>query len=336
MTHRANSLYGRLKKAAISAVFGVSAILAGTQAFAQDTISLRLDWLPSGYHAPLFYGLAKGFYSDVGIDLVIADGKGTNVALQSVATGNDLIGLANYATMLAATDRDLPVIGIGGLIQKLPDAIISLEGSNIKSAEDLVGKSIATAGTSATVQLLMSYLANEKGIDTSKINIVQTDASAFRATLLQRQVDAIAAWALSDALLVAKEAPIDPPLLFPDMGVNMLGTGFVASKNTVETQGDVLRRFMAATNRAYTEAFENPEAAAEALAAARPAIDVDTVVKQIKLLPDFLWTANSAGHAVGWTAREDWELTARLLKTYSNLQKEVDLDAAYTNEFVAD
>jgi NitT/TauT family transport system substrate-binding protein len=315
--------------AGFSAMAGIGSAVA-----AEDVVTLRLDWLPSGYHAPLFLGVAKNYYKDAGINLTIADGKGTNVALQAVAAGNDMIGLANYTTMLMAADKDLPVVGIGGLLQKQPDAIIALKGTGIKTPQDLIGKSIATAGTTNTARLFFTYLGREKGIDISKIRVVQTDASATRTTLLQNKVDAIAAWALSDALLVAGEKPIDPPMLYADHGFNVLGIGFVVSKTTAASKGDVLTRFMSATAKAYAEAIKDPQAAAEALAAVRTGVDKDRIIAQIKLLPDFMQTANSAGKPFGWTSRADWEQTKTLLTAYYDLKKPVDLDTAYTNGFV--
>lgn len=299
-----------------------------------ETVTLRLDWIPSGYHAPLFLGLQRGYFSDVGIDLKIEDGKGTNVALQAVAAGNDMIGLANYATMVQATDLNIPLVGIGGLIQKLPDAMIALQGSGIKVPKDLEGHSIATSGTSSTARLFLDYLAKEKGVDIAKIKLIQTDPNGYRAALLTGRVDVISAWALSDAILVAEAKPIEPPMLFADYGFNVLGTGFVVSKTTADTKGDLLRRFMAATGKSYEAGIKEPEAAAEALASQRNSINKDAIVKQVKLLSGFLWTPNSKGHPVGWTARADWEQTVKLLSTYFQMTRAVDIDKLYTNDFI--
>ncbi len=101
-----------------TAGLAVVAVTAGIAppAGAADDLSLRLDYLPQGYHAPLFYGVAKGYYTEQGINLKIADGKGSNASLQSVAAGNDNIILANYATMAQSTAQGMPVVAIGGMI----------------------------------------------------------------------------------------------------------------------------------------------------------------------------------------------------------------------------
>src|SRR5262245_56652713 len=69
-------------------------------ALAQATLqpaTLRLDWLASGYHVPFFLALERGYYREHGIDLQIADGKGSTTTIQVVASGSDTFGAANLS-----------------------------------------------------------------------------------------------------------------------------------------------------------------------------------------------------------------------------------------------
>ena len=50
------------------------------------------------------------------------------------------------------------------------------------------------------------------GIDITKIRQVQMDAAATTTALLQGQVDFTTGWAFTDALRVAKQKPIEPPM----------------------------------------------------------------------------------------------------------------------------
>src|SRR5215468_3650009 len=191
MTRRSAAL------AATLAVFvGVGA--AGT-ADAADDLTLRLDYLPQGYHAPLFYGLAKGFYAEQGISLRIADGKGSNTSLQSVAAGNDTIVIANYATMAQSTTQGMPVVAIGGLIQRLPDAIIALADSGIKSPKDLEGRTGSIPATSAIYKLFPAFAA-AAGVDLKKVKMVQISAGNSHAALLQGQVDFTTGWTFTQGV----------------------------------------------------------------------------------------------------------------------------------------
>lgn len=308
-------------------------VASSARAETLEPISLRLDFLPTGYHAPLFLGVAKGYYKDQGIDLQIADGKGTNVALQSVVAGNDLIVLANYSTMAQSVAKGMPVIAIGGLVQRLPDSVISLKGSGIKTPKDLEGRAMTIAPTSAVFKLFAAFTV-ATGIDASKIRLIQADPNAVLAALLQGQVDCATGWAFTDALKVAAQKPIEPPMLLSDYGVNVLGTGFVVQKDTATAKAGLIRRFMTATAMSYAVGTKDPDAAIDAMVAARPNVDHDLMLSQFKLFPRFLNTDRSMGHGFGWMSDEDWVQTVDLLKKYFDMTENVEVASLYTNEFL--
>lgn len=86
--------------AGIAGLFLSLSSLTATHAADVKQVTLQLDWLPTGYHGPIFLALQKGYYRDAGIDLKIIDGQGTGPALQAAASGNADIVLANYARMI--------------------------------------------------------------------------------------------------------------------------------------------------------------------------------------------------------------------------------------------
>jgi len=307
-------------------------LLAATPLHAEP-VSLRLDWLPSGYHAPIFLALQKGYYKDVGIELTIADGKGTNPALQSVTAGNDMIVLANYSTMIQSVATGMPLMAIGGLVQRTPDSIISLKDHPIARPEDLLGKTIVVPPDSAASKLFAAFLVAAK-LDASKIKILNVNSNTVATTLLQGQADAMTGWSFTDALKVASQKPIAPPIPLSDYGVSFLGTGFVVTRETAKTKADLLKRFMSATAKGYAEGTQDPKAAIAALVAQRPLVDGALLLDQFSAFPPFIHTAASAGKPFGWTAKSDWDTTYDLLRKYFDMQQTVDVSTLYTNEFV--
>jgi NitT/TauT family transport system substrate-binding protein len=304
-----------------------------TRAADLQTVTLGLDFLPTAYHAPLFLGVVKGEYKAEGIDLQISDGKGSNVALQAVAAGNVMIVLANYATMAQAVGQGMPVVAIGGLVERLPDSVISLKGSGLKTPKDLEGHSMTIPPASAVFRLFRAFAA-ATGIDLDKIKQIQTDSNATLTGLLQGQVDFTVGWAFTDALKVASQKPIEPPMLFADYGVNVLGTGFVVQKQTVAKDRALLQRFLAVTANVYAEAAKNPKAAAAAMAVARPNVDPALILSQFELFPRFLNSKRSEGHGFGWMSAEDWAETIEILKKYFDMKETVDVASLYTNDLL--
>jgi NitT/TauT family transport system substrate-binding protein len=313
---------------------GLLGLTYSALARAADSMSLRLDYLPQGYHAPLFYGLEKGFYKDQGIDLQLFDGKGSNPSLQAVAAGNDTIVLANLTAMLQSAAVGMPVVAIGGLVQKLPDSIIALKGSGIKTPKDMEGRSLSIPPASAVFRIFPAF-AKAAGIDLSKVKLVQMASGATHTALLQGQVDMTTGWAITQGVSISRHKPIEPPIMFADYGINLLGAGFVVRQDTAATKKDLLKRFMAATAKSYDAGLKDPEGATTALIAARPQIDRSESLETLRLFPPYLHTDSSKGHPFGWMARQDWEKTLDIMRKYFEFTASVDLNKMYTNEFVS-
>jgi NitT/TauT family transport system substrate-binding protein len=227
----------------------------------------------------------------------------------------------------------MPVVAIGGLVQRLPDSVISLKGSGIKTPKDLEGRSMTIPPASAIYKLFPAFAA-ATGIDLAKIKQIQTDSNATLTGLLQGQVDFTVGWAFTDALRVAAQKPIEPPMLLSDYGVNVLGTGFVVQKTTATTKAALIRKFLAATAKSYDEATANTQAAVDAMAQARPNVDPDLILNQLKLFPRFLNSERSKGHGFGWMSPDDWVQTVEILKKYFDLKETVDVASLYTNDLL--
>ncbi len=215
----------------------------------------------------------------------------------------------------------------------MPDLIIALKDSGIKSPKDLEGRTGSIPATSAVYKLFPAF-ARAAGVDMKKVKMVQISAGTSHAALLQGQVDFTTGWAFTQGVQIAKHKPIEQPILMADYGLNILGVGFVVTRTTAAAKGDALKRFMTATARAYREGVKDVEGSANAMFAARPETEKDVLLAQFKLLPPFLHSDRTQGRSFGWMAREDWVQTIDILQKYFELAGAVDVDKVFTNDFV--
>ncbi len=65
---------------------------AGASAAAMTKVTLTLNWVPYGEHAPFYYGVKKGFYSAEGIDLTIKSGTGSGNTILQVSQDKTTFG----------------------------------------------------------------------------------------------------------------------------------------------------------------------------------------------------------------------------------------------------
>jgi NitT/TauT family transport system substrate-binding protein len=327
--------------ALVAALMGMAAtpvLLAATTepASAQNKLeaaSLRLDWLASGYHVPFFYALERGFYRDQGIDLTIADGKGSTTTLQVVASGNETFGATNLSTMALGIAKGMPVVAVAALIQKSPDAILSLKDGGIARPKDIEGKRGAFVSTSASTKIFPAF-AKAAGINTDKVTKLQIEGSARYSVLLQGNADFVLGWSFTDNFKINKHKPTAEPILFADSGVNILGIGLVVSKETLKQHSSLVKRFLAATVKGIDEAVSNPKAAIDATMKVRPNTDREALADAAMHLKPFLRTKHSENHPYGWMAKEDWEQSKQILVQYLGLSVSISIDSLYTNAYL--
>ncbi|MBS0222462.1 MAG: ABC transporter substrate-binding protein [Proteobacteria bacterium] len=332
MNMKKRTLLKYLSSAASLQAIGLSA--SGARAQSRQSATLRLDWTPSGYHAPYFLALSRGFYKEQGIDIQIFDGKGSLSTLTAISEGSDTIGIASLATVALGISQGRPLLAIGGMIQTMPDSVISLKGSGITKPKDLEGKTWGYNPDDYSTRLFPAFAA-AAGFDASKVKKIQLSHAIVHTSLLQGKIDFMIGWEFTDALRVARQKPIERPIKYADYGVNMLGGGLFVSKKTAAENPALLRSFMAATAKGFKEGLKDPQAAVAALAAARPSSDRELLLEQLNRTPPYLHTKNSAGKGFGYMAQADWEQTLVLMKqAFETFKGDLKPNDVYTDDFL--
>jgi ABC-type nitrate/sulfonate/bicarbonate transport system substrate-binding protein len=80
------SRFTRPQSLALAAVLFITCGVAAARAQNAQRVSLRLDWVTSGYHAPYFVGIKNGYYKDAGLDVSIAIPDSAIGSLQMIGT----------------------------------------------------------------------------------------------------------------------------------------------------------------------------------------------------------------------------------------------------------
>ena len=141
------------------------------RAAALTPVTFQLSWLHSVPFGGSYIADAKGYWSDLGLDLSLASG-GPNAPVEPpVVTGTALMGISAADCTAAAVENDAPFKILAVAMQKNPFAISSLPENPVRSPADLVGKSIGMATTNTPVLKAMCDL---NGVNIEAIDIVPT------------------------------------------------------------------------------------------------------------------------------------------------------------------
>ena len=307
-------------------------LVAAGGAWAQDKVSLRLNWYLGGLHVPFYYGKERGLYAAEGIDLTINEGRGSANTVQVVAAGSDTFGLADSSSVILTASKGADVKSVMSLLNSTGFAVISLASSGIRTPKDLEGKRLAVSPGDPLGQLFQALAAVNK-IDMSKISLVQVDPAAKVVSVLEKRADALLGGA-DDQFFLIKQRGIEPAALrFADHGANIVGMTILTKTEVIKAKPDLVRRFVRATARSWEESKKNPGAAVDAALKVKGDLNRQSTLEQLMVDIDLLDSKNSKGR-IGWGAQADWDQTLTLLKQYRGLQTEQPWSAFHTNEFV--
>jgi NitT/TauT family transport system substrate-binding protein len=308
-------------------------LLLATPASAEDAVSFRLNWYMGGAHAPFFLGKERGYYREAGIDLTINEGRGSANTAQVVAAGTDTFGLADSSSVMRLVSKDAPIRTVMSLLNASSFGVISLEETGIRVPKDLEGKKLAITAGDALTQLFPAFASFNK-LETSTITLVQIDPAGKVVALLEKRVDAILG-GLDDQYFLVKQKGFNPSgLSFAKNGANTVGLTILTQDATIASKSDLVRRFIAATQKAWTAARQDPDAAINALLKAKPGLDFESQENQLVADLPNLYSPATEGKPIGWGALSDWESTEKLLKQYGNLETEKPASAFFTNDYL--
>lgn len=316
------------------ALFGAMSL---TTSFAQDLqkVSLRLAWIAGGVDAPIFVAASKGYFKEQGLDVEIVDGNGSTGTIQAIGSGDFEIGIAGLGALAQAQQAAGAdtIIAVAGLLQKDPTSVISLEGSGIKTPKDIEGKKFGTDAGNFEDGMIKAF-AEANGVDLDKVNVIIINGGGDRVALLKGDVDFINGWANPDGDKVAAEKPIEPPLLFADYGVNILGSSVIVQKAYLAEHADVVKGFLAALQKAKADVIADPAAARDAIIAARPDSDPEGILNEINVMGKYEHTAATEGMPYGTLAEADILLTISLLEKYSGMKPGLTPAAIYDGSYL--
>src|ERR1041384_4151652 len=249
-------------------ILGAGVIAAGlgfaaSIAAADDAVRLRLNWMYYGSHAGFALGKDKGYYKEQGINLDIRSGNGSGSAHRLVANGDSDFSYGSCASMINLAPGGAPLASVGVIDATGTEAIIVRPDAGVKKIADLKGKTILTTAN-AGVNTFFPLVLKNAGLAEGDVHITNVPEGALVSSYLEGPGGAVGMLGgLDDKPAEIKANGGADPVTFAysDFGVNQVGYCIVTKKDTVANKPDLVKRFMAATVKAYKDGEKNPDAA---------------------------------------------------------------------------
>lgn len=293
-------------------------------------VSVVLDWTPNTNHTGLYVAKEKGFFAEEGLDVdIIMPGEAG--ADQLTASGKADFGVSYQESITQARIQGVPLVSIAAIIQHNTSGFASPVEKNITSPKDFAGKTYGGWGSPVEKSVLDSLMKIENANveDVSIVNMGDTDFF----TAVKRDIDfawIYYGWTGVEAELRGEEIN----MVYLTDYTNKLDyyTPVLATnEKMIEQNPDTVKAFVKAVSKGYEFTIENPEEAAEVLLKAAPDLDEELVKKsQEWLAPHY------QDDAARWGEQklEVWENYANWMLKNGLLEKELDAEKAFTNEFL--
>lgn len=268
-----------------SAIVAAGTALSAAPALAADAVTFQLDWLPGGDKAPIFVCIHRGICAEHGLDVTINPGRGSSEAITFLSTGQSDIGTGGIEAVMAAVAREnAPVKVVSSIYTRAPHAFYTLKSSGIDTLEGVRGKEVVTSPFTSS-NVFLPLVLSELGMSEADITLTKADPGALGPMLMTGAADVMIAW-MTDVTRYtnqAKEAGHELNIMpWSTGGLDLYGLVLISSDKFIEERPEVAQRMVDAYRQSVKFVHDNPELAAESVAAIVPELQMENVVGSVK------------------------------------------------------
>lgn len=241
-----------MKKILLIAVF-----MAANPAFAQDKMTLLLDWFINPDHGPIIVAEEKGFFADQNLEVEIVAPADPADPPKLVAAGKAELAVSYQPSQHLQVAEGLPLMRVGTLVATPLNCLLVLEDGPIKTISDLKGKKVGFS-VAGVEEALLTAILGRHDLGMSDIELVNVNWS-LSPSLMSGQVSAvIGAYRNFELNQMEIEGIAGRCFYVEEEGVPTYDELiYVANKDTMDI--NLIRRFLRATELATQYIVNHPD-----------------------------------------------------------------------------
>lgn len=235
-------------------------------AAAQEQVSLALDWTLNTNHVGLIAARDRGLYEEAGLEVDILPYSDTSSTALLAAGAADFAYMTSLGFMSArAAGADITALWVT-MQHETGRLVYAANNPDISRPADLSGKTYAGFGSDWEDALISTMIENDGGEPVYDTVTLGTGAYEALATGAVDFTLEVATWEGVNSELLGRD---QASFAYADYGIPDQQNGYIGTRSDyLAENGDIVARFMEATQAGYAWAAENPDAAAELLIAA--------------------------------------------------------------------
>jgi ABC-type nitrate/sulfonate/bicarbonate transport system substrate-binding protein len=276
---------------------------------------------------------AEGYYEEAGLDVEIIQ-PGENGSLPALASGQAEFAVSVQEQLIPARAEGVPAVSVAAILQHNTSSLMALADRGIERPADLVGRRYGGFGGQLERELVETLVACDGG-DPDGVEFVEVGNVDYRVGMEDGHYDFVWVFDGWDVIRLAEVEGVEVTTIpfrewegcIPDWYTPLLA----ASEQVIADDPDTVAAFVEATARGYELAIENPADAAAILLEAAPELDAPLVEASMGFLAD---QYQADADQWGWQDEQVWIDFEAFLRSSGLVADEIDVDDAYTNEFL--
>jgi NitT/TauT family transport system substrate-binding protein len=314
---------------------GTGALALPHIARAADPLSVKLDFLPWGFHAGMHLAIVNGWFKDAGLAVDAQDGRGSANTLQLVNAGQFDVGQFQVGLLSQAAANGARLKAFAGFMRGTDLTVVVPAESTMTKVSDFRGKTIVVFAASPWAPFVDLWLKSG-GMSRDTVTIMLVDPSALFGTYTSGRADGLMS-VLAAALPVAQKARPSRPVMASEAGINFPSYGLVATDAVLQSKQDALKRLVQVQQRIWTYLRGGHlDEGVDAIMKQRPdaRLDPDILREQLRLSMTTFDTPSTLGKPIGWQSDADWEGGIASQVAAGVVQPGLKASDFYTNEMI--
>jgi NitT/TauT family transport system substrate-binding protein len=294
-----------------------------------EIIRLPMGYIPSIQYAPFYVAKDKGYFEEVGLDVEFDYSPETD-GVTLVGAGELPFAIVSGEQVLLARAQGLPVVYVLAWWQDYPVAVSAMTDEQITSPADLKGKRIGLPGLYGSSYIGLRALLEAGGLSESDVQLDSIGYNQVEA-LIAGQEDAVVVYANNEPIQLATQGYPVSTIKVADY-VQLASNGLITNEKTIAENPELVQRMTQAIQKAidYTitdpvDAYRSSVKYVEGMAKLDRKNQMDILNTSVEF-----WKAANPGES----QPSAWENMARVLVQMGLIPASLDVNQAYTNQFV--